>query len=151
MNKPKDAVDDSAMKWKPHPSIVASFPTPSSVISLPDFILAIWPLSPAVPPLPVELYKVKPEISGVEFAKNISPKNLILDGQQRLTAIYGAMYNIGQPVSLKKGKSSEERYYYLDIEKVLEDSNDTVDLKVVFKNKSTSTSSGGGSGGGSSS
>ena len=81
-------------------------------------------------------------ISGVEFAKNISPKNLILDGQQRLTAIYGAMYNIGQPVSLKKGKSSEERYYYLDIEKVLEDSNDTVEAIIsVPKDKKVKKSS----------
>lgn len=81
-------------------------------------------------------------ISGVEFAKNILPKNLILDGQQRLTAIYGAMYNIGQPVSFKKGKSSEERYYYLDIEKVLEDSNDTVEAIIsVPKDKKVKKSS----------
>lgn len=81
-------------------------------------------------------------INGVELSKDVSPKNLVLDGQQRLTAIYSAMYNIGQPVSFKKGKSSEERYYYLDIEKVLEDSNDTVDAIVsVPKDKKVKKSS----------
>jgi len=81
-------------------------------------------------------------ISGVELLKDISPKNLVLDGQQRLTAIYEAMYNIGQPVSFKKGKSSEERYYYLDIEKILEDSSDTVDAIIsVPKDKKVKKSS----------
>lgn len=62
-------------------------------------------------------FKSNPVVS-VSLTGKIFPKNLILDGQQRLTAIYCAMYNVGQPVKISKKNSVDERYYYLDIEKV---------------------------------
>lgn len=75
-------------------------------------------------------------INGVELSEDVSPENLILDGQQRLTAIYCAMYNVGKPVYVTKGKKAEEHFYYLDIEKVLEDTNDKFDAIIsVPKNK----------------
>ena len=61
-------------------------------------------------------------IQGASPAENAEVENLILDGQQRLTAIFGAMYNAGSPLEVRKSKNSdkyEERYYYLDIEKVI--------------------------------
>ena len=48
------------MKWKPQPFTVASEPTPSIVTSLPDFILAMPPLSPTEPPLSTESNTVTP-------------------------------------------------------------------------------------------
>ncbi len=45
---------------------------------------------------------------------------LILDGQQRSTALFMALFS-GQPVWIKEKKSQkiQERWYYIDIEKAL--------------------------------
>lgn len=51
---------------------------------------------------------------------NITPSELILDGQQRMTSIYSALYNTA-PVKTKTDKGKEiERYYYIDIAKALD-------------------------------
>jgi hypothetical protein len=47
------------------------------------------------------------------------PDLLVLDGQQRLTSIYGAMYCQNPVVTQTSKKESIERYYYLDIDKCL--------------------------------
>ena len=77
-------------------------------------------------------------IKGVVIEKETDIENLILDGQQRLTAIFGAMYNVGNPVEVRKSKNSdkyEERFYYLDIEKAVNDSSDIDAIISVPKDK----------------
>lgn len=80
------------------------------------------------------IFECKP-VQGVLLQKAISPKNLILDGQQRLTAIYGVLYNIDRPIELKKGKNFEERYYYLDIALAVKDISDSDAIISVPKDK----------------
>lgn len=59
--------------------------------------------------------------------KDATPDFLVLDGQQRLTSIYNAMYcQTAVPTRTDKGQEIE-RYYYLDIEKCLDEDVDTVD------------------------
>ncbi len=68
-------------------------------------------------------------IQGVDV-QNVVPSELILDGQQRLTSIYGAMY-CDAPVHTRtdKGKKTD-RYYYLDIRKCLDENADRMDAVV---------------------
>lgn len=74
-------------------------------------------------------------------AQNVVPTELILDGQQRLTSIYSAMYS-EKPVNTRTDKGKEiERFYYLDIRKCLDTTIDRVDAiitvptnKLVTKN-----------------
>lgn len=48
--------------------------------------------------------------------KEQTPELLVLDGQQRLTSLYCAMYN-GRAVPTQTAKrESVQRFYYLDIE-----------------------------------
>ena len=58
---------------------------------------------------------------------NCKPEKLVLDGQQRLTSIYGAMFS-KNAVSTRTDKHKEiKRYYYLDIEKCLSSTTDRID------------------------
>lgn len=55
------------------------------------------------------------------------PDLLILDGQQRLTSLYQALYS-SKPVKTKTETNKEiERFYYLSIEKCLDESEDRFD------------------------
>ena len=65
-------------------------------------------------------------ITGVKGV-SVKPEHLILDGQQRLTSIYQATSS-NEPVSTKteKGKAIK-RYYYLSMEKCLDDDEDRFD------------------------
>lgn len=55
------------------------------------------------------------------------PEQLILDGQQRLTSVYSALYNRA-PVQTKTDKGKEIlQYYYIDIQKALDPSCDRID------------------------
>ncbi len=55
------------------------------------------------------------------------PSELILDGQQRLTSMYSALFNTA-PVHTRTDKNKEiYRYYYIDIEKALNSDYDRVD------------------------
>ena len=62
---------------------------------------------------------------------DVEPEFLILDGQQRMTSIYQALYS-KSPVrtSTDKGKGIE-RYYYIEIGKCLDDKEDRVDAIVA--------------------
>ena len=79
-------------------------------------------------------------IEGAENLK-VQPEKLILDGQQRLTAIYLSMYS-EKPVKTKNEKDKNiERYYYIDIEKALDSNCDRIDAiisvpkeKLITKN-----------------
>lgn len=60
-------------------------------------------------------------------SKDVTPTELILDGQQRLTSIYSSLFNLN-PVHTRTDKGKDIlRYYYIDIEKSLNPSVDRVD------------------------
>ena len=60
-------------------------------------------------------------------ARNIVPNELILDGQQRLTSIYSALYS-DKPVKTRTDKGKEiDRYYYIDIQKALDPTVDRIE------------------------
>lgn len=64
-------------------------------------------------------FKHKP-IEGSPASPDIEPDELILDGQQRLTSLYNALYS-QKPVHTKTDKGKEiDRYYYLSIDKALD-------------------------------
>lgn len=64
-------------------------------------------------------FKYKP-IEGSPAAPTVEPDELILDGQQRLTSLYNALYS-RNPVHTRTDKGKNiDRYYYLDIEKVVD-------------------------------
>lgn len=74
-------------------------------------------------------FKHKP-IEGSVASTDIEPDELILDGQQRLTSLYNALYS-KNPVHTKTDKGKEiERYYYLDIEKALDQNADDEDVVI---------------------
>ena len=73
-------------------------------------------------------------------AKNVVPKELILDGQQRLTSLYSALFST-KPVNTTTEKGvAIKRYYYINIEKAIDKSVDRVDaiLSVPETRKVTS-------------
>jgi uncharacterized protein with ParB-like and HNH nuclease domain len=76
-------------------------------------------------------------------AQNAVPTELILDGQQRLTSIYSAMYS-EKPVNTRTDKGKDiERFYYLDIKKCLDTTIDRVDAIIsVPTNKVVTTNFG---------
>ena len=79
-------------------------------------------------------FKHKP-IEGSDADPNTKPDELILDGQQRLTSLYNALYS-KKPVHTKTDKGKEiDRYYYLDIEKAIDPT--IGDEDVVFSIPST--------------
>ncbi len=68
-----------------------------------------------------------PKEEGKDTQKPV-PSELILDGQQRLTSIYNALYS-DHSVHTKTDKGKEvERFYYIDIEKALDPSADNEDV-----------------------
>ncbi len=65
-------------------------------------------------------------VEGVE-PRGVAPAELILDGQQRLTSLYAALYS-QKPVQTRTDKGKEiSRYYYIDIEKALDASADRLE------------------------
>ena len=74
-------------------------------------------------------FKHKP-IEGSGANPDAEPDELILDGQQRLTSLYNALYS-KNPVHTKtdKGKAIE-RYYYLDIEKAVDPASSDDDVVI---------------------
>ena len=65
-------------------------------------------------------FKYRP-IEGANNADNSVPAELILDGQQRLTSIYQAMFDT-DPAKTRNDQGKDiQRYYYIDIEKALSD------------------------------
>lgn len=72
-------------------------------------------------------FKYKP-IEGAVVPDGTVPSELILDGQQRLTSIFNALYS-DKPVHTKTDKGKEiDRYYYIDIEKALDPTADNEDV-----------------------
>lgn len=59
-------------------------------------------------------------LEGVMLNHQVMPDRLILDGQQRLTSLYQALYT-GEPVLTQDSRgNSVRRWYYLDIEKCID-------------------------------
>ena len=81
------------------------------------------------------VFKQRP-IHGVELTNDMMPERLILDGQQRLTSLYLPLFTDG-PVETTDGRNREDkRYYYIDIEKILDDDIDSEDAIIsVNENK----------------
>lgn len=69
-------------------------------------------------------------IEGSEAKSESEPDELILDGQQRLTSLYNALYS-KNPVRTKTDKGKEiERYYYLNIEKATDPNADDEEIVI---------------------
>ncbi len=63
-------------------------------------------------------------------ANGVTPSELILDGQQRLTSIYSSLYN-SNPVHTRTDKGKDiRRYYYIDIMKAIDPDIDRVEAIV---------------------
>ena len=74
-------------------------------------------------------FKHKP-IEGSGANPATEPDELILDGQQRLTSLYNALYS-KNPVHTKTDKGKEiDRYYYLNIEKAIDPNVDDEDVVI---------------------
>lgn len=66
-------------------------------------------------------------IEGAPSAEKIVPDELILDGQQRLTSVYSALYS-EQFVKTRTDKGQEiKRFYYIDMVKAIDGTVDRVD------------------------
>lgn len=59
-----------------------------------------------------------------------TPELLVLDGQQRLTSVYCAMYNKDIVPTQTNKKENTERFYYLDIEKCLDPEADRLEAVI---------------------
>lgn len=74
-------------------------------------------------------FKHKP-IEGSDAAPIVAPDELILDGQQRLTSLYNALYS-KKSVHTKTDKGKEiDRYYYLNIERALDPASDDEEIVI---------------------
>lgn len=84
-------------------------------------------------------FKYKP-INGAEASSNTVPDRLVLDGQQRTTALFNALYN-KEPVHTKTETGKEiDRFYYINIDKAIdrEADNDEIIVSVPATKKITS-------------
>jgi hypothetical protein len=66
-------------------------------------------------------------VEGVRLAETVTPEKLILDGQQRLTSLYGAIMS-KRPVETQDEKQKAiKRWYYIDMKKCLDPEEDRLD------------------------
>lgn len=64
--------------------------------------------------------RFKPRLlAGVDPAVAAEPEELLLDGQQRMTSLYQAMYSQKPVKTLNAAKKQIERFYYLNIERAV--------------------------------
>ena len=64
--------------------------------------------------------RFKPRLlEGVNGSRSSSPQELLLDGQQRLTSLYQALYSKRPVRTLNSQRKEVDRFYYLDIRKAL--------------------------------
>lgn len=69
----------------------------------------------------------KPRLLEGVSAKNVQPKDLLLDGQQRITSLYQSLFS-KSPVRTKTPKNVHvDRFYYIDINKALKQGADIED------------------------
>ena len=69
--------------------------------------------------------RLKPRlVEGVQLSNILDPERLILDGQQRLTSLFQALY-VGQAVTTRDARGNKiKRWYYLDIYKAVSSNGD---------------------------
>ena len=74
--------------------------------------------------------------------KGVVPTELILDGQQRLTSLYSALYSQNPVKTCRKNDTSKTiyRYYYIDIEKSLDPDADDEDIIISIPETKQKTS-----------
>ena len=73
-------------------------------------------------------YRFKPRpIEGLPSEPVVAPEQLILDGQQRLTALFQALIKPGPVFTEDARKKPIHRYYYFDIERCLDPNEDRED------------------------
>lgn len=71
---------------------------------------------------------------------DVVPNELILDGQQRLTSIYSALYS-DKPVKTRTDKGKEiDRFYYIDIQKAIDPTVDRIDAIISVPSSKIVTS-----------
>lgn len=66
-------------------------------------------------------------VQGVVLAENVEPERLILDGQQRLTSLYLALYGNRVVETVDLRKNPIRRWYFLDIRRALDEGTDRED------------------------
>lgn len=88
-------------------------------------------------------FRYRPIEGAACAGQDIVPNELILDGQQRLTSLYSALYS-DKPVKTRTEKGEEIlRYYYIDIEKSLDpDADDDEIILSVPESKIVTTNFG---------
>jgi hypothetical protein len=74
-------------------------------------------------------FKSRPFTNIPDPDEDVIPNLLVLDGQQRITSIYCTMQS-QLPVPVKRGKKSENLYYYLDIKKCLDSKIDRIEAVI---------------------
>lgn len=68
-------------------------------------------------------------IAGVDKSEvTAKPQALILDGQQRLTSLFGALFS-DKPVTITKGKTEKNFLYYVDMAKAIDVVKNSVDAE----------------------
>jgi len=79
-------------------------------------------------------------IEGVKLSDPVKPKQLILDGQQRLTSLFQAIVS-NEVVKTRNEKGYEiQRWYYIDMKKAMENNGDLEDAIVSINEKKQITS-----------
>jgi hypothetical protein len=77
--------------------------------------------------------RFKPRIvEGVTLAQPVEPERLILDGQQRLTSLYRALYASKVVDTMDQRKNKIRRWYYLGIRRALDPAIDREDAIVAL-------------------
>lgn len=74
-------------------------------------------------------FKTRP-VEGVTLAQIPEPEQLVLDGQQRLTSLFQSTYQSNPVNTTDIRKYPIKRFYYVDIEKALDLSNDRYEIIV---------------------
>lgn len=71
-------------------------------------------------------------VEGVSLAQPVSPDLLILDGQQRLTSLFQALFMQAPVKTRDSRKTPIRRYYYIDIAKAMSNNGDREDAIVAL-------------------
>jgi len=85
-------------------------------------------------------FKYRTIESSSSEGKGVVPTELILDGQQRLTSLYSALYSQNPVKTFTKTNKTVYRYYYIDIEKSLDPDADDEEIIISVPESRQKTS-----------